>query len=308
MLFTVPFFTGCSSANDDESAATGGDDGVAQGAEEALGSGGHYCPEPYTGGHSSSSRYMYSGAHVAMEAAGVTDSSLIQTFGDAPASVGTHCPEPGERYSDATDFNPGSDACGRVHELRMHGFAAFYRVPAEGFGYHIHAVYSGAPVMKSSLKNQLASFYEYRNGLVSNSIERYCPITSSEIAAVKAVASGRPSSGGGESCVPYGLYCGGDKVTGDSRTLYRCNSSGNGASVAQACANGCIVEPAGKADVCRTSTESCVPYGLYCGGDKVSGNSNTLYRCNSSGNGASVAEACSRGCIVEPPGRADVCR
>ncbi len=298
-LFTVPFFTGCSSATDDDSAVTGDDgDGVAEGAEEALGSGGRYCPAPYTGGFSSSAKYMYSGAHAAMEAAGVTDSSLIQTFGDAKASVGTHCPEPGVRYSDATDINPGAHACSRVHELRMHGFAAWYRVPAEGFGYHIHAVYSGAPVMKSSLKNQLASFYQKRNGLRSNTIERYCPITSSEVAAVKAVASGHAS---GESCSPGGFYCGGDKVKGDPRSLYKCDSDGHGASKVEVCARGCAVHP-GQDDACRP----CVPGGEYCGGDHVSGNSNNLYRCNAN-SGPTLIESCKRGCSVNA-GTDDDCK
>ncbi|HEX7665348.1 MAG TPA: hypothetical protein VF407_12575 [Polyangiaceae bacterium] len=295
-LFTVPFFTGCSSATD-EQAATGDDDEGTVGAEEALGSGGHYCPEPYTGGHSSSPAYMYSGAHAAMEAAGVGDSQLIQTFGDAPASVGTHCPEPGVKYSDATDINPGAHACDRVHDLRMHGFAAWYRVPAEGFGYHIHAVYAGAPVMKSSLKNQVASFLVKRNGLVSNTIEKYCPITSAEVAAVKAVKEGHA----GTSCSPGGFYCGGDKVSGDSRTLYKCNSSGTGASEVEVCARGCKVNP-GEDDACRT----CVPGGEYCGGDHVSGNANNLYRCNDDG-APTLVKACKNGCSVNP-GSDDSCK
>ncbi len=60
---------------------------------------------------------MYSGAHAAMLRAGVGDSLLIQTFGDAPASVGTHCPEPGATYSAATDISSGSSPCSRVHDL-----------------------------------------------------------------------------------------------------------------------------------------------------------------------------------------------
>ncbi len=242
-LVAVPLFAACSvsSGADDEEDP--------QGAEEELGGSGHYCPAPYTGGHSSSPKYMYPGAHAAMLAAGVPDGALIQTFGDAPASVGTHCPEPGTSYSDATDFDPGPNACARVHALRMHGFAAFYRVPPS-FGYHIHAVYAGAPVMKSSLKSQLSSFYAKRNGLVSNVIETHCPITNEEIAAVKAVANGGGGgnvSGGG--CVPGGTYCGGDKVGGKANTLYRCNSNDTASPLA-VCADGCRVNP-GSDDNCR---------------------------------------------------------
>lgn len=291
-LVTVPFVAACSSA-------TGAEDDVsAEGIDEALGGGGHYCPAPYTGGHSSSPKYMYSGAHAAMLAAGVGDGSLTQTFGDASASVGTHCPEPGASYSDATDITPGSNACARVHALRMQGFAAWYRVPAEGFGYHIHAVYSGAPKMKSSLKNQLASFYQKRNGLRSNTIEKYCPITSTEIAAVKAVASGHS---GGESCVPGGFYCGGDKVSGDKSTLYKCDNDGQGASKVEACARGCSVN-SGSDDSCRT----CMPGGTYCGGDRVTGNPNNLYLCQSSG-APTLEQTCKHGCSVNS-GADDSCK
>ncbi len=232
--FIAPLFGGCS-------AQDGTEQEVVQGAEEALGGSGHYCPAPYTGGHSSSPRYMYPGAHGAMLAAGVSDAALIQTFGDAPASVGTHCPEPSVSYSDATDIDPGASPCGRVHALRMQGFAAFYRVPPS-FSHHIHAVYAGAPVMKQSLKGQLNSFYAGRNGLVSNSIETNCRITQEEIDAVRAVASGHTGGGGGGGggsgggCVVHGTYCGGDKVGGDASTLYRCN--GATASEVQHCANG----------------------------------------------------------------------
>ncbi len=142
-----------------------------------------YCAEPYTCGHSVSTSYMYSAAHSAMEAAGVHNSQLTQTFGDAPASVGTHCPEPHRHYSAATDVRVGSHPCARVHHLRMHGFAAWYRTPPS-FGYHIHAVYAGTPVLKASLRSQLASFAEGRNGLRGNAIEHHCPITAAEKRAV----------------------------------------------------------------------------------------------------------------------------
>ncbi len=247
-FFTASLMAGCSASQDGSSST---DESAQAGAEEALGSGGGYCPAPYTGGHSSSPAYMYSGAHAAMLAAGVGDGSLIQTFGDAPASVGTHCPEPGVKYSDATDIDPGASPCARVHALRMHGFAAFYRTPPS-FGYHIHMVYAGAPVMKASLKNQLTSFYGRRNGLVSNAIETHCPITQAEIDAVQAVAAGRSGSGGGATsggCQPGGAYCGGDKVSGNANTLYRCNANG-APSVIRTCANGCRVNP-GADDTCK---------------------------------------------------------
>ncbi|MBX7096891.1 MAG: hypothetical protein K1X89_04180, partial [Myxococcaceae bacterium] len=204
-----------------------------------------YCPAPYTCQHSSSPSYMYPAAHDAMLRAGVTDASLVQTFGDAAASVGTHCPEPGVRYSAATDFTQGSAPCSRVHALRMQGFAAWYRVPPS-FGYHIHAVYAGTPSLKQSLKDQLASFAQGRNGLANNAIETVCPITTEEKAAVARVKAGL-------ICVPGGAYCGGDKVKGDANTLYKCNADGLTTTVIKVCTAGCSVN-SGTDDSCKAVT------------------------------------------------------
>ena len=52
---------------------------------------------------------------------------------------------------------------------------------------------------------------------------------------------------------------------------------------------------------------SCFPGGYYCGGDKVNGNHNDLYRCDSQGTGQSFDKACSNGCEVMS-GRDDRCR
>lgn len=292
-LLAAPMFAACSSTDDAEPL----------GAEEALGGSGHFCPAPYTGGHSSSPKYMFPAAHAAMLAAGVGDSQLIQTFGDAPDSVGTHCPEPGTNYSDATDVVSGPSPCARVHALRMNGFAAFSRTPPS-FTTHIHAIYVGAPVMKASLKSQVQSFYAGRNGLVSNAIETHCPITQQEIAAVKAVANG--DSGGGVSgggCQPGGTYCGGDKVGGNPDKLYRCNFDDTATSLGL-CVDGCKVR-SGMDDICRGSG-GCTVGGYYCGGDKVTGNPNVLYRCTG-GNDGNVVRTCASGCRVNA-GTDDDCR
>jgi hypothetical protein len=46
--------------------------------------------------------------------------------------------------------------------------------------------------------------------------------------------------------------------------------------------------------------------GLYCGGDKVVGDANTLYQCT---NGAlAIVSVCANGCLVEPDGVDDKCR
>lgn len=261
-----------------------------------------FCPAPFTCKHSSSPSRMFSGAHAAMLRAGVTDASLIQTFGDAPASVGTHCPEPGVTWSAATDISSGSSPCTRTRALRMQGFAAWSRTPPS-FSSHIHAVYAGTPALKSSLKSQITSFLAGRNGLKNNAIETNCAITTAEKNAVRAVRDGNnppppPQPG---TCVPGGFYCGGDKVTGNANTLHRCNADGKTAAVVRACKHGCSVNP-GDDDSCR-----CSPGGAYCGEDQITGNVNTLYRCGSNGVSTSVIARCSRGCAVNS-GRDDSCK
>ncbi len=95
------------------------------------------------------------------------------------------------------------------------------------------------------------------------------------------------------ACKVTGLYCGGDDVNGDPNTLYHCNGAA-APTVAEVCKYGCIVRSAGEDDTCR-----CTPGGAYCGGDKVEGNPDTLYRCQTNGTGT-VIEHCTNGCKVVP--------
>lgn len=210
-----------------------------------------YCAGAHACGHSRSPTFMYSKARTALAAAGVSTSTLTQTYGDAPASVGTHCPEPGTAYSAATDLQSGASPCTRTRALRMQGFAAWFRTAPEFPGnLHIHAVYAGAPGMKASLQRQVDSFLQGRNGLARNGVETHCPITAAEIAAVRRVRAG--GGGGGATtgrCVTGGSYCGGDKLVGDANTLYRCNVDGTG-TVIQRCVNGCAVNT-GRDDSCK---------------------------------------------------------
>ena len=258
-----------------------------------------YCAQPYTCGHSTSTSYMYSKAITAMNAAGLNSGLIMQSYGDAPASVGTHCPEPGHSYSAATDFASGSSPCTRTRALRAKGFAAWYRVPPS-FSRHIHAIYPGAPGLKSSLRSQVSSFLSGRNGLASNGVDTICPITSAEKAAVIRARDGSESSPSGGNCVPGGLYCGTDKVDGHRNSLYRCNSN-HSASLVRACAHGCSIN-SGDDDSCR-----CVAGSNYCGGDVITGNSSTLYECGSNGVSTSVVRHCSNGCAVIS-GAEDRCR
>lgn len=205
-----------------------------------------YCTGAAACGHSKSPSYMYSGAHAAMAAAGVPDGALTQTYGDAPASVGTHCPEPGHTYSAATDLAQSADPCGRTRKLRQQGFAAWFRTAPEFPGnLHIHAIYAGAPGMKASLQRQVASFLDGRDGLLGNKLDAHCPITEAEKNAVRAAQAGEPPAG----CVVGGAYCGGDKVKGDADTLYRCNAGGAVTPI-EICASGCSVNM-GRDDTCK---------------------------------------------------------
>jgi hypothetical protein len=52
-----------------------------------------------------------------------------------------------------------------------------------------------------------------------------------------------------EPCVEGGRYCGGDKLTGDPRSLYTC--TGGAGTNRMECSDGCIVRPPGQDDTCR---------------------------------------------------------
>jgi surface antigen len=105
-------------------------------------------------------------------------------------------------------------------------------------------------------------------------------------------------------CAVGGLYCGGDKVSGDSNTLYRCEA--NGPQVVKHCAYGCAVH-SGTDDSCKPApAKPCVVGGLYCGGDKIVGDSNTLYRCEDH-NAVQIVKHCANGCAVHA-GTDDSCK
>lgn len=74
----------------------------------------------------------------------------------------------------------------------------------------------------------------------------------------------------------------------------------------QTCGFTCVTEPSGHDDICD-DTGSCgsAVTGYYCGGDKVSGSSSTLYLCESSK--PAGAKKCSNKCVVAPSGADDYC-
>ena len=62
----------------------------------------------------------------------------------------------------------------------------------------------------------------------------------------------------GNNCVVGGLYCGGDKVTGDAKTLYRCNGKVTKPTVIEHCSAGCKVN-SGTDDSCASAPSTCTP-------------------------------------------------
>lgn len=105
-------------------------------------------------------------------------------------------------------------------------------------------------------------------------------------------------------CTAGAFYCGGDKLAGDPDVLYQCN--GGGVPLARGtCINGCSVRPTAD-DQCAAGDTPCIEGGFYCGGDKLAGDPQSLYRCMG---GVGVDRmVCSDGCVIAPPMNDDYCR
>jgi hypothetical protein len=86
--------------------------------------------------------------------------------GGVAASAGTH------DGGGVVDINVSSMSSSQrlrlVQALRMAGFAAWLRTPAEGFAYHIHACAIGDKDMASLAESQVQSYFNGRSGLRSN--------------------------------------------------------------------------------------------------------------------------------------------
>lgn len=197
-----------------------------------------------------------------LRAAGVTASRITQTIGNAAASAGTHAADGsvnGHAYSAATDISVSGLSNAQIQNLLSRlakaGFAAWFRQPGhDGWpsseARHIHAVYANAK-MKSSLRSQVRSWLVGRNGLVSNTLYGFYHWSSADKAVVrnKFAQSASGTTNGGSTCVVGGSYCGGDKISGDRNTLYRCTGAGAPAKI-RTCARGCAVN-SGRDDSCK---------------------------------------------------------
>jgi hypothetical protein len=121
---------------------------------------------------------------------------------------------------------------------------------------------------------------------------------------VRYFKSKLPPASTGSCPLGNGLYCGGNGITGSTGTLYRCTDGA--ITIEQTCSAGCFAKPAGEADACVDTTQTCsAGNGLYCGGNGIAGNANTLYSCQ---NGSiTIASVCAAGCEARPVGFNDAC-
>jgi hypothetical protein len=108
-------------------------------------------------------------------------------------------------------------------------------------------------------------------------------------------------------CFKQGTYCGGDKVNGNPNALYSCDNFDPASTAVfdTLCGGGCQVMPDGQDDRCKPAP-TCVANGTYCGGDKVDGDPNFLYKCDDSGKGQFI-KSCDHGCAVRT-GQDDDCK
>lgn len=100
-----------------------------------------------------------------------------------------------------------------------------------------------------------------------------------------------------------GMYCGGNGVSGEGKTLYRCQ--GGKATAVRACTNACVREAPGVDDYCATTPTCAYGDGLYCGDDGVGAKAGSLYRCK--GGRVTFEEDCPGKCVHEAANVDDHC-
>jgi hypothetical protein len=97
-----------------------------------------------------------------------------------------------------------------------------------------------------------------------------------------------------------GLYCGGNHAPGKPNELYRCTAGVP--TLETTCSGDCALMPDGTNDRCSCAQGD----GLYCGGNGVNGDVNTLFRCT--GGVVSVEQKCDNTCVPQPDGLNDICQ
>jgi hypothetical protein len=120
-----------------------------------------------------------------------------------------------------------------------------------------------------------------------------------------AVAIAFPHPAGANDCkLGSGVYCGGNGVEGDLGTLYRCKDGT--VDVEKKCGTSCLWFKDGVPDACDGDATKCPNgAGTYCGGNLVSGDPKTLYRCNAGA--VTVEKVCETACTKVTGGKTDKC-
>lgn len=86
--------------------------------------------------------------------------------GGVAASAGTH--DGGGVVDIGTKEWSSTEVKQIIQTLREVGFAAWYRTPAQGFDYHIHAVAVGDAELSYGARSQVSDYYAGKNGLASH--------------------------------------------------------------------------------------------------------------------------------------------
>ena len=178
----------------------------------------------------------------------------------------------------------------------------------------IHQTVASAPATPAALPAELAVAFEIteptsigivvagtRGGTVLGTAARTLALNPAEHAILELELAA-PAT-----CTAGTLYCGGHQLVGSADTLYACNPTG-APHARGICPLACrvgAVTGAVPGDGCR-GAGGCVTGGFYCGGDKLDGDPQSLYRCTGGSTGTLV-RTCDRGCAINA-GTDDACR
>ncbi|MFG1646813.1 peptidoglycan-binding protein [Amycolatopsis sp. NPDC049252] len=97
--------------------------------------------------------------------AGITVSLTQGSYnpGGVDASAGTH--DGGGAMDISVSGMSATTRTNLIKALRQVGFAAWYRTPAQGFAYHVHAMAISDPDLSSGAQHQTGDYYLGQNGL-----------------------------------------------------------------------------------------------------------------------------------------------
>ncbi|MEA5360184.1 peptidoglycan-binding protein [Amycolatopsis sp., V23-08] len=138
---------------------------------EKLGDGRYTVTSPVSAG----SRVSYRGVTIntrtkamllaAEKIAGITVSLTQGSYnpGGVDASAGTH--DGGGAMDISVSGMSATTRTNLIKALRQVGFAAWYRTPAQGFAYHVHAMAISDPDLSSGAQHQTGDYYLGQNGL-----------------------------------------------------------------------------------------------------------------------------------------------